>query len=73
MFEGIGKAIKDLFKPFEDFKKEPGKEIPFFLLGIGMDAGKGLGWRGALFVWPFVIAFIVAAFLIIRNIFVFFF
>ncbi len=73
MFEAFGKAVKKIFEPLTDFKKEPGKEIPYFLLGIGMESSKGMGWKGAIFVWPFVIAFLVVAFLILRNILVFFF
>ena len=60
--------MSDLFKPFEGFQKELGKEIPTFILGIGLDAGKGMGWKGYIFVWPFVAVFAIAALMLLRVI-----
>jgi hypothetical protein len=66
ILETIGKEVKSLAKPYEGFQKDVAKEGVYFLLGIALDAGKGMGWVGNLFVWPFVLAFVIGAFLLIR-------
>lgn len=71
MQKAIIKPIKDLFKPFEEFQKAVVKEGYYFLLGIAMDVGKGMGWKGNLFVWPFLAAFVLAAILVLRPVIVF--
>lgn len=41
------------------------KEVLFYILGVGLDGGKGNGWKGKLFVWPFVLILLILIGLII--------
>lgn len=66
LFKDLGKEFKKTFKPYEGFQKAVVKEGAYFALGISLEAPKGLGWKGALFIWPFAIAIIIGLLLLVR-------
>lgn len=52
-------SLKDIWEFLREFFS--------YLLGVSIDGGKGVGgWKGYLFLWPFVLALIVIIFLIIK-------
>jgi len=44
-------------------------EFFYYLVGAGMEGSKGGGWKGALFIWPFLIILAVIVFLVVKVIF----
>jgi hypothetical protein len=42
------------------------KEILMYLLGVGMEGGKDKGWKGYIFVIPFILILTIIIFLMIR-------
>ncbi len=44
-------------------------EFWYYLVGVALEGSKGKGWRGGLFVWPFVIALFIIIFLLVRALF----
>lgn len=69
MWDETKKIAKEITKPYEDFQKAVVKESSFFLLGVVLEGSKGLGWRGALFIWPFLVAFGIILYLLTRVFF----
>jgi hypothetical protein len=59
------KEITSIFKSYEGIWKAVFVEGFYLMLGIALEGGKGLGWKGYLFVWPFVAAFGIGALLLI--------
>jgi hypothetical protein len=59
------KVIAAQKKRYEGIWKSLIKESFYFMLGIALDGGKGMGWRGYLFVWPFVMAFGIATLVLV--------
>jgi hypothetical protein len=47
--------------------KEFLRDVFFYLLGVALEGPKGKGWKGQLFVLPFLIAVGIVLFLILRT------
>lgn len=60
-----GKLKKAQEERYKDIWKVLIKESWYFMLGIALDGGKGMGWVGYLFVWPFFLAFVIGILLLI--------
>lgn len=72
IWEDISKPFKELNanqkKYFAGFWKSFVQEGWYFMLGIALEGGKNLGWRGYLFVWPFLLAFGIAGLLLVWTV-----
>lgn len=42
------------------------KEVRSYLLGVAVEGGKGKGWKGNLYLWPFVLFFLIVLGLIFQ-------
>jgi|GEM_PF-3092975 len=53
---------------WEEYKKFFA-DLFYYLLSVSIEGSKDGGWRGALFVWPFLLCFVILLFLLIGSIF----